>query len=46
MTRPDSAACQLSSTARAIDAAALPAPMTRVRPLGQGGNFPGIRFAG
>ena len=45
-TVPPSSPCQCVSTARAIAAAALPAPMTTVRPAGGGGSAGGTQRAG
>ena len=45
-TSPESGPSQLSSTARAMAADALPAPTTTVRPLGGGGRAAGMRRAG
>src|ERR1700691_2874667 len=39
MTSPESSPGQAASTARAMEAAALPAPMTSVRPFGGGGKW-------
>ncbi len=45
-TVPPSSPSQCDSTARAIAAAALPAPMTTVRPAGGDGNAGGTQRAG
>src|SRR5690348_8123762 len=46
MTRPERGPSQWSSSARAMAADALPAPMTKVRPGGSGGRWPGRQWRG